>query len=103
MTRLLDDPSSLFARAVAVVPGGVHSPVRAFKSVGGSPVFFAKGHGARLTDVSGKSYIDFCLSFGPLILGHADPDVARAVHAAVDDGWSFGACEPYSLELAEWI
>ena len=95
--------SAWYARAVKVTPGGVHSPVRAFKSVGGSPVFFREGHGARLTDVNGKSYIDFCLSFGPLILGHADPDVARAVHEAVDDGWSFGACEPYSLELAEWI
>ena len=99
----MSDMAGWYARAVAVTPGGVHSPVRAFKSVGGSPVFFAKGHGARLTDVDGKSYIDFCLSFGPLILGHADPDVAQAVHAAVDDGWSFGACEPYSLELAEWI
>jgi glutamate-1-semialdehyde 2,1-aminomutase len=95
--------SQWYARAVRVTPGGVHSPVRAFKSVGGSPVFFTKGQGARLIDVDGRSYIDFCLSFGPLILGHADPDVARAVHAAVDDGWSFGACEPYSLELAEWI
>jgi glutamate-1-semialdehyde 2,1-aminomutase len=99
-----DDPMALWlARATAVTPGGVHSPVRAFKSVGGSPVFFAKGQGARLIDVHDKSYIDFCLSFGPLILGHADPDVAAAAHAAVDDGWSFGACEPYSVELAEWI
>ena len=77
--------------------------MRAFRSVGGTPVFFARGRGARLVDVDGRSYIDFCQSFGPLILGHADPDVAAAVHAAVDDGWSFGACEPYSLELAEWI
>jgi glutamate-1-semialdehyde 2,1-aminomutase len=66
-------------------------------------VFFAKGAGARLTDVDGREYIDFCGSFGPLILGHADPDVARAAHRAIDDGWSFGACEPYSLDLAEWI
>jgi glutamate-1-semialdehyde 2,1-aminomutase len=86
-----------------VTPGGVHSPVRAFRSVGGSPIFFARGAGARLFEVGGGSYIDFCQSFGPLILGHADPDVARAAHEAVDDGWSFGACEPYSLQLAEWI
>jgi glutamate-1-semialdehyde 2,1-aminomutase len=92
-----------YERALAVTPGGVHSPVRAFRSVGGSPVFFTRGEGARLFDVDGRAYIDFCLSFGPLILGHADPDVALAVHAAVADGWSFGACEPYSLELAEWI
>ena len=86
-----------------MTPGGVHSPVRAFRSVGGAPVFFARGHGAHLVDADGREYIDFCQSFGPLILGHADPDVAAAAHAALDDGWSFGACEPYSLALAEWI
>lgn len=99
----LSASSTLFERASRVTPGGVHSPVRAFRSVGGSPVFFARGAGPRLFDVAGRSYIDFCQSFGPLILGHADPDVAHAVHEAVDDGWSFGACEPYSLQLAEWI
>jgi glutamate-1-semialdehyde 2,1-aminomutase len=99
----MNQSSALFARAQRVTPGGVHSPVRAFRSVGGSPVFFARGEGARLIDVDGRAYIDFCQAFGPLILGHADPDVAKAVHAAVDDGWSFGACEPYSLDLAEWI
>jgi glutamate-1-semialdehyde 2,1-aminomutase len=77
--------------------------VRAFKSVGGTPVFFRSAEGARLRSVDGGSYIDFCQSFGPLILGHRDPDVARAVREAVDTAWSFGACEPYSLELAEWI
>jgi glutamate-1-semialdehyde 2,1-aminomutase len=99
----MNQSAALFARAQKVTPGGVHSPVRAFRSVGGSPVFFARGEGARLIDVDGRAYIDFCQAFGPLILGHADPDVALAVHAAVDDGWSFGACEPYSLDLAEWI
>jgi glutamate-1-semialdehyde 2,1-aminomutase len=93
----------LFARALKTAPGGVHSPVRAFRSVGGTPVFFASAEGARLTDVSGRQYIDFCMSFGPLILGHRDVVVANAVHEAVDRGWSFGACEPYSLALAEWI
>jgi len=95
--------ASLFARAERVTPGGVHSPVRAFRSVGGSPVFFARGNGPHLIDVDGRAYIDFCLSFGPLVLGHADPDVAGAVRNAVGDGWSFGACEPYSLALAEWM
>jgi glutamate-1-semialdehyde 2,1-aminomutase len=95
--------ADLRARALRVIPGGVHSPVRAFKSVGGDPIFFRQGSGARLVDVEGRSYIDFCQSFGPLILGHADPDVAAAAHAAIDDGWSYGACEPYSLDLAEWI
>ncbi|MES1254835.1 MAG: glutamate-1-semialdehyde 2,1-aminomutase [Acidobacteriota bacterium] len=93
----------LFDRAVRTAPGGVHSPVRAFKSVGGTPVFVASAAGPRFTDVTGASYIDFCLSFGPLILGHADPVVAAEVHRAVDDGWTYGACEPYSLALAEWI
>lgn len=95
--------TDLFTRACAVSPGGVQSPVRAFGHVGGSPVFFSSGAGALLTDVTGRRYIDFCMSFGPLILGHAHPDVAEAAHAAIDDGWSFGACEPYSLALAEWI
>ncbi len=93
----------LFERAQKVAPGGVHSPVRAFKSVGGTPIFFGKAEGARLQSVEGRWYIDFCQSFGPLILGHRDPDVSRAVHEMVDTAWSFGACEPYSLELAEWI
>jgi glutamate-1-semialdehyde 2,1-aminomutase len=95
--------AELHARALRTAPGGVHSPVRAFKSVGGTPVFFKSAAGARMTDVDGRSYIDFCQSFGPLILGHRHDAVRDAVRAAVDDGWSYGACEPYSLELAEWI
>jgi glutamate-1-semialdehyde 2,1-aminomutase len=94
---------SLFSRALESAPGGVHSPVRAFRGVGGTPIFFESANGARLTDVSAVTYIDFCLSFGPLILGHCHPAVAAAAHRALDDGWSYGACEPYSLELAEWI
>ncbi|MEO7191813.1 MAG: glutamate-1-semialdehyde 2,1-aminomutase [Vicinamibacterales bacterium] len=94
---------ALYERARLTAPGGVHSPVRAFHSVGGTPVFMASARGARLTDVSGLTYIDFCLSFGPLVLGHCDPVVAAAAHQAIDDGWSYGTCEPYSLELAEWI
>ena len=95
--------ADLFARASRVTPGGVHSPVRAFRSVGGAPVFFARGEGAHLIDVDGRRYVDLCMSFGPLLLGHADPDVREVAHRAVDDGWSYGACEPYSLALAEWI
>lgn len=97
------DSTALFERSLKVAPGGVHSPVRAFKSVGGNPVFFAKAEGAYLTSVEGQSYIDFCQSFGPLLLGHRDPEVAEVVRETVDMAWSFGACEPYSLELAEWI
>ncbi|MES2965395.1 MAG: glutamate-1-semialdehyde 2,1-aminomutase [Bdellovibrionota bacterium] len=105
MKNPLEETSSekLFERSLAVAPGGVHSPVRAFKSVGGTPIFFKSASGAKLTSVEGKEYIDFCQSFGPLILGHRDPDVARVVRETVDLAWSFGACEPYSLALAEWM
>jgi glutamate-1-semialdehyde 2,1-aminomutase len=92
-----------FERALRVSPGGVHSPVRAFKGVGGTPIFFRSAQGGTMTSVDGREYIDFCQSFGPLLLGHRDPDVAAAVQEAISTAWSFGACEPYSLELAEWI
>lgn len=93
----------LYERALQVSPGGVHSPVRAFKGVGGEPLFFKSACGAYLNSVDGKSYIDFCQSFGPNILGHRDPDVSEAVDRALKDAWTFGACDPYSLELSEWI
>lgn len=95
--------SELFERSKAVTPGGVHSPVRAFKSVGGTPIFFERGEGAELVSVEGKRYIDFCQSFGPLLLGHRDPEVEAVVRETIGLAWTFGACEPYSLELAEWI
>jgi glutamate-1-semialdehyde 2,1-aminomutase len=95
--------ADLFNRALSVAPGGVHSPVRAFKSVGGDPLFFRSAHGAFMTSVEGRDYIDFCQSFGPLMLGHRDPDVSDVVNEAISTAWTFGACEPYSLELAEWI
>jgi glutamate-1-semialdehyde 2,1-aminomutase len=98
-----DASRELFDRAMRITPGGVHSPVRAFKGVGGTPIFFRSAQGAKLTSVDGREYIDFCQSFGPLILGHRDPEVAEAVREAIETAWSFGACEPYSLELAEWI
>ncbi len=93
----------LYARALRVSPGGVHSPVRAFRSVGGTPVFMSGGQGARLRDVDGREYLDFCMAFGPLILGHGNEAVREAVIAALGRGWSLGTCEPYSLELAEYI
>lgn len=93
----------LYRRAQELIPGGVHSPVRAFKGVGGTPIFFRSAEGARMTSVDGASFIDFCQSFGPLLLGHRDPDVSAVVHETLDLAWTFGACEPYSLELAEWI
>jgi glutamate-1-semialdehyde 2,1-aminomutase len=95
--------SELFARAKRVSPGGVHSPVRAFRGVGGPPRFMTGGRGACLRDVDDREYIDFCMAFGPLILGHADPQVRAAAEAALARGWSLGTAEPYSLELAEFI
>ncbi len=93
----------LFERSKKIAPGGVHSPVRAFRSVGGTPVFFQKSEGAYLTSVEGKKYLDFCQSFGPMLLGHRDPDVAKKIHEMVDTAWCLGTCEPYSLALAEWV
>jgi glutamate-1-semialdehyde 2,1-aminomutase len=101
---IADDLSrEYFQRASRVSPGGVHSPVRAFKGVGGTPIFFRSAQGGTMTSVSGREYIDFCQSFGPLMLGHRDADVMEAVEEMISTAWSFGACEPYSLELAEWI
>jgi glutamate-1-semialdehyde 2,1-aminomutase len=93
----------LFRRAQRVAPGGVHSPVRAFHAVGGTPVFMRAGQGADIEAVDGQRYTDFCLAFGPLILGHAPVAVKAAVAAALERGWSFGAAETASLELAELI
>jgi glutamate-1-semialdehyde 2,1-aminomutase len=97
------DHEQLFARALSVAPGGVQSPVRAFRSVGGTPIFMQRAEGPRLVDVTGRTFIDFCQSFGPLMLGHRDPDVHDVVSGALADGWTYGCCEPYSLALAEWI
>src|SRR5688572_14921893 len=97
------DHAELYARALVVVPGGVQSPVRAFHSVGGLPIFMQRGSGATLIDVTGRTYIDFCQSFGPLLLGHCDPEVRAVVAEAIDDGWTYGCCEPYSLALGEWM
>jgi glutamate-1-semialdehyde 2,1-aminomutase len=91
----------LFVRASAVAPGGVNSPVRAFGSVGGTPVFMASGRGAYLTDVDGREYVDLVCSWGPMILGHTHPDVIEAVSSALAQGTSFGTATPGEVELAE--
>jgi glutamate-1-semialdehyde 2,1-aminomutase len=91
----------LFARASAVLPGGVNSPVRAFGAVGGVPVFMASGHGPYLTDVDGRDYVDLVCSWGPMILGHAHPAVTSALYAAVSKGTSFGTVTESEVELAE--
>lgn len=97
------DSVQLFERSKKWVPGGVHSPVRGFSGLGMAPVFFNKAQGPYLWSVKNKRYIDFCQSFGPLILGHRDSEVEGQVHEMISTAWSFGACEPFSLELAEWI
>jgi glutamate-1-semialdehyde 2,1-aminomutase len=91
----------LYAEAVDLMPGGVSSPVRAFRSVGGEPLFMRKGIGSHIIDEDGNEFIDYCMSWGPLILGHADPDVLDAVIEAARNGTSFGAPNRYELELAK--
>lgn len=93
----------LFEKSLKYVPGGVHSPVRSFKGLHTTPRFINRGLGAHIVDEENKDYIDFCMSFGPLIHGHQDPEIKEAIIKALDNGWTFGACEKYSLELAEYI
>ena len=93
----------LFATASELFPGGVNSPVRAFKAVGGAPRFIERGEGPYLFDVDGKRYVDYVLSYGPLLHGHAHPDVLRAIADAAAAGTSFGMPTTKSIELAELI
>jgi glutamate-1-semialdehyde 2,1-aminomutase len=93
----------LFDRAQRVIPGGVNSPVRAFKAVGGTPRFIARAQGAHMWDADGRRYIDFIGSWGPMILGHGHPEVVDAVQRAVVEGFSFGAPTEREIELAEAI
>jgi glutamate-1-semialdehyde 2,1-aminomutase len=101
----MSDPlsQSLFERASRVLPGGVNSPVRAFRAVGGTPVFVASASGAWLTGADGKKYVDYIGSWGPMILGHAHPDVVRAVQEAATRGSSYGAPTAGEVDLAEHI
>ncbi len=95
--------SELFDRAKRVLPGGVNSPVRAFRAVGGSPFFVAHGHGASLADVDGREYLDYVCSWGALILGHAHPGVLEAVQKAAARGWTYGTPCEAEVELAEEV
>lgn len=95
--------AELHERAERLMPGGVNSPVRAFKAVGGGPVYLAKGSGSRIEDVDGNEYVDYLGSWGPLILGHAHPAVVEAVQNAAADGTSFGAPTEREVRLAEMI
>src|SRR2546426_4702328 len=95
--------AELFAKALRLMPGGVNSPVRAFRAVGGDPVFIASGKGSRITDVDGASYIDYVGSWGPLIVGHCHPEVMDALEKALSTGTSFGASTAGEGELADAI
>ena len=98
-----DLSEKLFAKANTLFPGGVNSPVRAFKGVGGTPRFIARGRGAHLVDVDGNDYVDYVLSWGPLIAGHCAPEVMREVQDAMKDGSSYGAPSPREIQLAELV
>jgi glutamate-1-semialdehyde 2,1-aminomutase len=98
-----DVSEKLFARAVELIPGGVNSPVRAFKSVGGAPRFIRSASGATMTDADGRTYIDYVGSWGPMILGHADEEVVEALRDALARGTSYGAPTELEIEMAEEI
>src|SRR5207247_7398975 len=99
----MSDSKRLFETATRLIPGGVNSPVRAFRGVGGEPFFVAHGKGARIWDVDGRSYLDFLGSWGPLILGHAPAPVIAAVTEAATRGTSYGAPTALEVEMAEAI
>ena len=98
-----DSSEALFTRAVELMPGGVNSPVRAFRGVGGTPRFIASASGATMTDVDGRTYVDYVGSWGPMILGHADTEVIEAIREALARGTSYGAPTALEVEMAEEI
>jgi len=93
----------LFESASKVIPGGVNSPVRAFKAVGGRPLFIESAKGSKLYDVDGNEYIDYVLSWGPLVLGHSHPSVVKALKKAISKGTSYGAPTELEIELAKKV
>ena len=99
----MENSQTWFERACRVIPGGVNSPVRTFKAVGGEPLYVVKGSGAHITTVEGRKLVDFCGSWGPLILGHARPEVVAAIQQAVAEGTSFGINTPREVEFAELL
>ncbi len=100
---ILEKSKKAFAEAQGFIPGGVNSPVRAFGAVGGTPIFIKSGAGCRLTDVDGNTYVDYVGSWGPLILGHADPRVVKKINEAVANGTSYGAPTELEIKLAQLI
>ncbi len=103
MTLELSRSAALFAEAEALLPGGVSSPVRAFRAVGGTPIFMRRGEGAQVWDEDGNAYLDYCLSWGPLALGHAHPAVVAAIREAAGEGTTFGTPSARELELARRV
>src|SRR5271169_690878 len=101
MTRVQSE--KLFAEALKYIPGGVNSPVRAFRAVGGNPFFVAQAQGARIRDVDGNVYIDYVGTWGTAILGHAHPKIGKAVQAAAGKGTSFGIPNPLEVAMARMI
>ena len=100
---MIDKNINLFKLSQKFIPGGVNSPVRAFSSVGGSPIFFKKGLGSRLWDENGKEYIDYINSWGPMILGHSHPEIIKTVQDVAQDSLSFGAPTSKELDIAEML
>jgi glutamate-1-semialdehyde 2,1-aminomutase len=101
--RSFEKSKKLFRKASSLIPGGVNSPVRAFKAVGGNPLFIERAKGSRVYDADGNAYIDYVLSWGPMILGHAHPKVVRALKSAVEKGTSYGAPTAREIQLAELV
>jgi glutamate-1-semialdehyde 2,1-aminomutase len=93
----------LFHASLNLIPGGVNSPVRSFRSVGGTPFFVERGKGAKITDADGKQYVDYVMGYGPMILGHAHPDVLEKVQKTIEKGMAFGAPNGFELELAKLV
>src|SRR6266446_6923178 len=91
----------LFIQARKLIPGGVNSPVRAYRGVGGTPLFISKAKGSRIWDADGNAFIDYVLSWGPMVLGHAHPKVIKALKSAADRGTSYGAPTKLELDLAQ--
>lgn len=100
---ILEKSKNAFDKAQSFIPGGVNSPVRAFGAVGGTPIFIKSGAGCRLTDVDGNTYVDYVGSWGPLILGHAEPRIVKKIHDAVANGTSYGAPTETEIQLAQLI
>jgi glutamate-1-semialdehyde 2,1-aminomutase len=99
----MDRSARLMERAVGLIPGGVNSPVRAFRSVGGDPLFMERGEASRIFDVDGNSYIDYVMSYGPLVLGHSYPEVIEAIEATARKGTTFGTPTELEVELADLV